>query len=509
MAFVHDEYGHFEGHRDARQPADRARRQVPVLRPISTPIRLWSSATTAAGGCRARSRPTRWPTRSCISLPEDRDYATAAGFALSVLKHIPEVGERFTYRGWRFEIVDMDGRKIDKLLAARSSGGGGLSRHCDSGSSPRRVRVRLSPDDVALAELAELLLEALDVAAGEIVGLLDDPVAGEAALERAHPLVEMGDLVGVEAGELVEAGDAELVEAARRTWGRRPSAAERSSAGPAGSGAGRRRRAPRRRRRWSAAATSSATPLPSGPSRPAASYRAGPGSRHRGSRPRPGARPSARRGAAQDEEGEDQDGERSATTMRMVLVSNVMTGRHPRLAVGPARRRAEHPAAGGDADQQRDRQGDEVELDQGRASSRPHRKPLALAAAEEQPAEADPDQIGQSGEDQGLGEQRHAARPRSSQRTPETPGIGADAVVEPGQAAHALALEIVGRAREDRLARQAVAGRCAPSTPGSAAVARPPPSAWPRAGRRRPRPGRAARGRSSRRRARRRARSAI
>ena len=53
-----------------------------------------------------------------FDLPEDRDYATAAGFALSVLKHLPEVGERFTYRGWRFEIVDMDGRKIDKLLAS-------------------------------------------------------------------------------------------------------------------------------------------------------------------------------------------------------------------------------------------------------------------------------------------------------------------------------------------------------------------------------------------------------
>jgi putative hemolysin len=53
-----------------------------------------------------------------LNLPEDRDYATAAGFALSVLKHIPEVGERFSFGSWRFEIVDMDGFKIDKLLAS-------------------------------------------------------------------------------------------------------------------------------------------------------------------------------------------------------------------------------------------------------------------------------------------------------------------------------------------------------------------------------------------------------
>ena len=63
-----------------------------------------------------------------VTLPEDRDYATVAGFALSVLKHIPDVGERFSFGGWRFEIVDMDGRKIDKLLASeiprgRRSGG--------------------------------------------------------------------------------------------------------------------------------------------------------------------------------------------------------------------------------------------------------------------------------------------------------------------------------------------------------------------------------------------------
>src|SRR5690606_12106062 len=62
------------------------------------------------------------------------------------------------------------------------------------------------------AELAELFLEAVDVAAGEIVGLLDDPVAREAPLERAEPLVEMGDLVRAQPGELLEAMDAELVE---------------------------------------------------------------------------------------------------------------------------------------------------------------------------------------------------------------------------------------------------------------------------------------------------------
>jgi putative hemolysin len=55
-----------------------------------------------------------------VRMPVDRDYSTVAGFALSGLKHLPETGESFKHDGWSFEIVDMDGRKIDKLIASRA-----------------------------------------------------------------------------------------------------------------------------------------------------------------------------------------------------------------------------------------------------------------------------------------------------------------------------------------------------------------------------------------------------
>ena len=58
--------------------------------------------------------------RCGISMPGERDYSTVAGFALSVLKKIPETGETFKFDGYKFEVVDMDGRKIDKLLVSRS-----------------------------------------------------------------------------------------------------------------------------------------------------------------------------------------------------------------------------------------------------------------------------------------------------------------------------------------------------------------------------------------------------
>ncbi len=47
------------------------------------------------------------------------DYTTIAGFVLNRLGHIPQPGESFAWRDWRFEVVDLDRRRIDKVLATR------------------------------------------------------------------------------------------------------------------------------------------------------------------------------------------------------------------------------------------------------------------------------------------------------------------------------------------------------------------------------------------------------
>ncbi|MEW6644028.1 MAG: hemolysin family protein [Pseudomonadota bacterium] len=54
-----------------------------------------------------------------ITLPDSRDYQTAAGFALQHFETLPDEGQSFLHDGWRIEVVDMDGRRIDKLLASR------------------------------------------------------------------------------------------------------------------------------------------------------------------------------------------------------------------------------------------------------------------------------------------------------------------------------------------------------------------------------------------------------
>jgi putative hemolysin len=42
-----------------------------------------------------------------------------AGLVMTELGHLPEVGEWLDLSGWRIEVVDLDGRRIDKLLVRR------------------------------------------------------------------------------------------------------------------------------------------------------------------------------------------------------------------------------------------------------------------------------------------------------------------------------------------------------------------------------------------------------
>lgn len=46
----------------------------------------------------------------------EHEFDTLAGFVLHELEHIPATGETFDWRGFQFEIIDMDSQRIDKLL---------------------------------------------------------------------------------------------------------------------------------------------------------------------------------------------------------------------------------------------------------------------------------------------------------------------------------------------------------------------------------------------------------
>ena len=50
---------------------------------------------------------------------EDEDFETLGGFVLDRMGYIPRPGEHFTCHGWRFEVVDMDRNRVDKVLLAK------------------------------------------------------------------------------------------------------------------------------------------------------------------------------------------------------------------------------------------------------------------------------------------------------------------------------------------------------------------------------------------------------
>jgi putative hemolysin len=119
MVLVHDEYGHFEG---VVTNADILEAIVGASRTDEGPpepdaVRREDGSWLLSGSMAA----DEMAERLSIAIPQERQYHTAAGFALDRIGHLPAVGESFDDQGWRFEIVDIDGRRIDKILARRAT----------------------------------------------------------------------------------------------------------------------------------------------------------------------------------------------------------------------------------------------------------------------------------------------------------------------------------------------------------------------------------------------------
>jgi putative hemolysin len=54
-----------------------------------------------------------------FNLPPKRRYETVAGLVVDAFKHLPSLGQSVEVANWRFEVVDLDGRRVDKVLASR------------------------------------------------------------------------------------------------------------------------------------------------------------------------------------------------------------------------------------------------------------------------------------------------------------------------------------------------------------------------------------------------------
>jgi putative hemolysin len=119
MAFVVDEYGSLLGlvtlhdmlEAIAGQFADVGEEARAVRRDDGSWLLDGQLAMTEI----AQYLELRWPTS-----PEAGEFETLSGLVLWRLGRIPRTGDCTAWRGWTFEVVDMDGRRIDKVLATRA-----------------------------------------------------------------------------------------------------------------------------------------------------------------------------------------------------------------------------------------------------------------------------------------------------------------------------------------------------------------------------------------------------
>ena len=119
MALVHDEYGHFEG---LVTPADILEAIAGVFHSDSEGREPYAVERADGSWLLSGAMPADEMAELLgIALPETGSYQTVAGFVLSLLLHLPATGEFVEGFGWRFEVVDLDGRRIDKVLATRVS----------------------------------------------------------------------------------------------------------------------------------------------------------------------------------------------------------------------------------------------------------------------------------------------------------------------------------------------------------------------------------------------------
>ncbi len=120
MGLVHDEYGHFRGLVTTADilgsivgefSTEDGPQELPVVRRDDGSLLLagWMPLDDLL-------------ELTGIRLKDPSTVHTAAGFVIHGFGRLPNVGESFETDGWRFEVMDLDGRRVDKVLATRLRG---------------------------------------------------------------------------------------------------------------------------------------------------------------------------------------------------------------------------------------------------------------------------------------------------------------------------------------------------------------------------------------------------
>lgn len=117
MALILDEHGHLQG---LVTPSDVLEAIAGVFKSDTTEEEPQAVERDDGSWLLAGSMPAD-ELADCIGiqLPANRTYSTVAGFMLSHFQRLPKIGEHIVANGWDFEVVDLDGHRIDRVLASR------------------------------------------------------------------------------------------------------------------------------------------------------------------------------------------------------------------------------------------------------------------------------------------------------------------------------------------------------------------------------------------------------
>ncbi len=118
MTLVFDEYGHFEGIVTANDVLEAIVGALQEEVDEELPLVTREDGSLIISGWMAADE---FAAQLGIQVDRDADFQTVAGFVLAEMQRLPQVGESFEKSGWRFEVLDLDGRRIDKILASRLS----------------------------------------------------------------------------------------------------------------------------------------------------------------------------------------------------------------------------------------------------------------------------------------------------------------------------------------------------------------------------------------------------
>lgn len=118
MVFVYDEYGHFEGIITPMNMLEAIVGEFPEGKRTDAKIISRQDGSLMVAGWMPVDE---FAERIGVEVTGARDYTTVAGLVLDRMGVLPQLGEHFELGRWRIEIVEMDGRRIDKLLVQQKA----------------------------------------------------------------------------------------------------------------------------------------------------------------------------------------------------------------------------------------------------------------------------------------------------------------------------------------------------------------------------------------------------